>query len=86
MSTATGRSAQWRRLAQGKIDFAWIYAVQSVSAIDAGLPITSYWRACMVGCFELFARNGIGSIAELKGKSVGVQTAGSTLATCLARS
>ena len=31
----------------------------------------------MVGCFELFAREGIGSIAELKGKSIGVQTAGS---------
>jgi len=31
----------------------------------------------MVGCFELFAREGIGSMAELKGKSIGVQTAGS---------
>ena len=31
----------------------------------------------MVGCFELFAREGIASIAELKGKSVGIQALGS---------
>ena len=31
-----------------------------------------------VGCFELFANEGIRSIADLKGKSVGVQAAGST--------
>jgi NitT/TauT family transport system substrate-binding protein len=31
----------------------------------------------MVGCFELFAREGIGSVAELKGKNIGVQAAGS---------
>ena len=31
----------------------------------------------MVGCFELFAREGIDSVAELKGKSIGVGAAGS---------
>jgi NitT/TauT family transport system substrate-binding protein len=31
----------------------------------------------MVGCFELFARESIDSVAELKGKSIGVSAAGS---------
>ena len=31
----------------------------------------------MVGCFELFAREGITSVAELKGKSIGVGAVGS---------
>src|SRR5215472_366917 len=63
-------------VAHGDVDFAPIYASQSVRAIDAGERVTLL-AGVMVGCFELFAREGIGSIAELKGKSIGVQTAGS---------
>ena len=63
-------------VAHGEVDFAAIYASQSVRAIDAGQRVTLL-AGVMVGCFELFAREGIGSIAELKGKSIGVQTAGS---------
>ena len=63
-------------VALGEVDFAPIYASQSVRAIDAGERVTLL-AGVMVGCFELFAREGIGSIAELKGKSIGVQTAGS---------
>ena len=63
-------------VAHGEVDFAPIYASQSVRAIDAGERVTLL-AGVMVGCFELFAREGIGSIAELKGKSIGVQTAGS---------
>ena len=63
-------------VAQGKVDFAPIYAPQSVRAIDAGEQITLL-TGVMVGCFELFAREGIGSIVELKSKTIGVQTAGS---------
>ena len=63
-------------VARGEVDFAPIYASQSVRAIDAGERVTLL-AGVMVGCFELFAREGIGSIAELKGKSIGVQTAGS---------
>jgi NitT/TauT family transport system substrate-binding protein len=63
-------------VAHGKVDFAPIYACESVRAIDAGERVTLLARV-MVGCFELFAREGIGSIAELKGKSIGVQTSGS---------
>ena len=63
-------------VARGEVDFAPIYASQSVRAIDAGEPVTLL-AGVMVGCFELFAREGIGSIAELKGKRVGVQAEGS---------
>ena len=58
-------------------DFGPFYASQSVSAIDAGEPVILL-AGVMVGCFELFAREGIGSIAELRGKSVGRQALGST--------
>ena len=63
-------------VAHGEVDFAPIYASQSVRAIDAGERVTLL-AGMMVGCFELFARTGIGSIAELKGKSIGVQIEGS---------
>jgi NitT/TauT family transport system substrate-binding protein len=63
-------------VALGSVDFAPIYASQSVRAIDAGERVTLL-AGVMVGCFELFAREGIRSIAELKGKSIGVQTTGS---------
>ena len=38
-------------------------------AMDAGEPITVL-AGVHVGCFELFAREGIRSITDLKGKSV----------------
>jgi len=56
-------------------DFGPIYACECVQAIDAGEQI-SVLAGVMVGCFELFARDGIGSVAELKGKRIGVQAAG----------
>jgi NitT/TauT family transport system substrate-binding protein len=63
-------------VARGKVDFATLYASQIVRAFDAGEPLTLL-AGVMVGCFELFARESIGSIAELKGKRIGVQGAGS---------
>jgi NitT/TauT family transport system substrate-binding protein len=63
-------------VARGKVDFAPIYASQSVRAIDAGERITLL-AGVMVGCFELFAREGIDSVAELKGRSIGVGAAAS---------
>ena len=63
-------------VASGEVDFAMLYASQFVRAFDAGEPLTLL-AGVMVGCFELFARESIGSIAELKGKSIGVQGAGS---------
>jgi NitT/TauT family transport system substrate-binding protein len=64
-------------LARGKVDLDTNYASNFVRAIDAGEPITLL-AGVMVGCFELFANEGVRSIADLKGKSVGVQALGST--------
>jgi NitT/TauT family transport system substrate-binding protein len=72
----------WEALREGKVDFGLSYASSHLTAIDAGAPITLL-AGVMVGCFELFAREGIGSIAELKGKSVGRQGLGSNSAVLL---
>jgi NitT/TauT family transport system substrate-binding protein len=66
----------WKALTEGKVDFGLSYASTQLTAIAAGAPITLL-AGVMVGCFELFAREGIGSIAELKGKRVGKQALGS---------
>jgi NitT/TauT family transport system substrate-binding protein len=63
-------------LARGKVDFDTNYASNFVRAIDAGEPITLL-SGVMVGRFELFGNEGIRSITDLKGKSVGIQALGS---------
>ena len=60
----------------GDVDFSPAYASDSVRAIDAGEPLTLL-AGVMVGCFELFGNEGSRNIADLKGKSVGVQALGS---------
>jgi NitT/TauT family transport system substrate-binding protein len=62
-------------LARGEVDFELNVGWSSLPAIDAGAPITVL-AGVMVGCYELFAKQGIRSVAELKGKSVGAQAAG----------
>jgi NitT/TauT family transport system substrate-binding protein len=64
-------------VARGEIDFQLNNSWTFVPAVDAGEPITVL-AGVMVGCYELFAREGIRGIADLKGKSVGAQAAGST--------
>jgi NitT/TauT family transport system substrate-binding protein len=61
---------------RGEVDFSPAYANHAVRAIDAGEPLMLL-AGVMVGCFELFAREGIDSVAELKGKSIGAGAAGS---------
>jgi NitT/TauT family transport system substrate-binding protein len=63
------------QVGHGEADFGPIYACEFVQAIDAGERITVL-AGVMVGCFELFARNSIGSVTELTGKRIGVQAAG----------
>jgi NitT/TauT family transport system substrate-binding protein len=63
-------------IARGKVDIAMNYAAALVRDIDAGEAVTVVGGG-MVGCVELFAREGIGGITDLKGKSVGVQAIGS---------
>jgi NitT/TauT family transport system substrate-binding protein len=76
VATNTGISAALA-LARGDIDFTTNYAPPMAISIDAGEPITIVGGE-HVGCFEVFAREGIRSIADLKGKNVGVQSIGSS--------
>jgi NMT1/THI5 like len=64
-------------LARGEVDFSPAYANQAVRALDAREPIT-FLSGVMVGCFELFASNSVRTVADLKGKTVGIQALGST--------
>jgi NitT/TauT family transport system substrate-binding protein len=61
-------------LARGRVDFGLIVPSIFASAIDGGKPSTVL-AGVHVGCFELFAREGIRSVADLKGKSVGLKFA-----------
>jgi NitT/TauT family transport system substrate-binding protein len=62
---------------RGEIDFTTNFSPPLIMAIDAGEPITIVGGE-HVGCFELFAREGIGSMLDLKGKTVGVQSVSSS--------
>jgi NitT/TauT family transport system substrate-binding protein len=73
----TATASPIEAVARGEIDLNLNYAINYVGAIDAGKSITLLSGA-HVGCNELFAREGIRSIADLKGKSVGVGALGST--------
>jgi NitT/TauT family transport system substrate-binding protein len=71
-----GPAGATEALARGKTDFESNYASNFVRALDAGERITML-TGVHVGCFELFANEGIRNISDLKGKSVGVQALGS---------
>ena len=61
-----------RAITHGEIDFTTNFSPPLIIAVDAGEPITMV-AGVHVGCFELFAREGIRGILDLKGKTVGVQ-------------
>jgi NitT/TauT family transport system substrate-binding protein len=64
-------------IAVGKVDFSMAHASYWVPAIDAGEPVVLL-AGVHVGCFELFARDGIHGVADLKGRSVGVEALGNS--------
>jgi len=64
-------------VARGEGDFTLNFASQFVALIDRGAPLTVL-AGVHVGCFELFARDEIGKIADLRGKSIGAQALGSS--------
>jgi NitT/TauT family transport system substrate-binding protein len=66
-----------KAVAEGSIDFCLNYAAPNIVAIEAGKPIVNL-AGIHVGCFELFAHEGIQGVADLKGKRVGVQALGSS--------
>jgi NitT/TauT family transport system substrate-binding protein len=59
-------------LARGELDFSLHFSGPTIIPIDAGEPIVMLAGA-HPGCFELFAREGIRNVLDLKGKTVGVQ-------------
>jgi NitT/TauT family transport system substrate-binding protein len=66
---------QSRALARGEVDFSLNFAAPLVIPIDAGEAI-SIIAGVHAGCFELFGNERIRSIADLKGRTVGVQGLG----------
>jgi NitT/TauT family transport system substrate-binding protein len=65
-------------IADGGFDFSINFAVNHIQAIDHGAPI-AILAGVHSGCYELFAREGLGSITQLKGKQVGVQAGSPSL-------
>ena len=62
-------------IASGQLDFAMTFSGPLVLELDRGKRITML-AGVHVGCFELFTREGINSVADLKGKSVGPKDLG----------
>ena len=58
-------------IASGQIDFALHFSGPLVLLLDRGKKVTML-AGVHVGCFELFAKDGINSVADLKGRSVGI--------------
>jgi NitT/TauT family transport system substrate-binding protein len=69
--------AQSEAMAHGQLDISLDFAAHLVTVIDAGQPLTVL-SGVHVGCFELFGREGIRAVGDLKGKSVGVQVLGAS--------
>ena len=63
------------RVGRGDADFAMEFAARTIQTIDRGGALTVL-GGVHVGCYELFAREGINSVSELKGKTVGVEVGG----------
>jgi NitT/TauT family transport system substrate-binding protein len=63
---------QTKALANGDLDFTLHFSGPLLLQVDRGLAITLL-AGIHVGCFELFAKEGIDSVADLKGRTVGIQ-------------
>jgi NitT/TauT family transport system substrate-binding protein len=70
-------------IARGRVDFGPVLVSMLASLIDAGEPV-SLLAGFMAGCFELFGNQDIRSIAQLKGKSVGLKGSPPDLLTLMA--
>jgi len=68
---------QTKAIARGDIDFTLHFSGPLLLEIDRGASITVL-AGIHVGCFELFAKEGIRSVADLKGRTVGQQGVGSS--------
>lgn len=68
---------QTKAIAKGDLDFTLHFSGPLLLEIDRGLSI-AVLAGIHVGCFELFAKEGIHSVADLKGRTVGQQGVGSS--------
>jgi NitT/TauT family transport system substrate-binding protein len=68
---------QSRSLARGEIDFTLHFSPPLLIPIEAGEKITIL-AGVHVGCFELFGNDRVRTIADLKGKTVGVPDLGTS--------
>jgi NitT/TauT family transport system substrate-binding protein len=75
--SAAGGVAAAEVATRGEADFLLTFAAPLLIPMDAGEPLTVIAGA-HVGCFELFGNESVHRIADLKGKSVGVQAIGSS--------
>jgi NitT/TauT family transport system substrate-binding protein len=73
----TPAAATPEAIGRGKLDFGLNYAALLIPAIDAAEQVTIL-SGVHIGCFELFAKGDIRNVADLKGRTVGVQDWGST--------
>ena len=74
---AQGGFTAAQRIGRGEIDFGMTLGAALVAHLDAGAPLTVI-GGVHSGCYELFAREHIHTITDLKGKSVGIQTLSSS--------
>src|SRR6266436_6461592 len=59
-------------IGRGEVDFSMHFSPPSILALEAGDRLTIL-AGIHIGCFELFAHEGVRSIRELKGKKVALQ-------------
>ena len=64
------------RIERGEVDFSLNFALDHIISIDHGAPIVLL-TGVHVGCIEVFGDEGVRSVIDLKGKSVGVPSVGS---------
>ena len=64
-------------VASSRADFTVTFAAPLAIGIDGGAPVTVI-SGVHIGCFELFGNESIRSVADLRGRSVGVQALGSS--------
>ena len=74
---AAGGFSTPQMMAKGEVDFGASFAGTVVYHLDAGLPLVAL-GGLHVGCYELFAREPVRSIRDLKGRRVGIQTLASS--------
>ena len=69
--TTAGGLAGVKMVEQGDLDFEVAFAGQIVHQLDLGSPLTAL-GGLHVGCYELFAREPIRTISDLKGRRVAI--------------